>query len=99
MSMWTILRTGVCQIIIATKLGAHDVRYHLTHGEGSRNTGIMPTALVAIEQCFPKSQRINDHPLAARMLPLGARMVVRLLRLPWMRDWLIGLSEKNDPGI
>jgi methyltransferase (TIGR00027 family) len=63
------------------------------------STGIMPTVLVAIEQCFPKSQRIIDDPLAARMLPIGARMCVRLLRLPWMRDWLIGLSEKNDPGI
>jgi methyltransferase (TIGR00027 family) len=63
------------------------------------NTGIMPTVLVAIEQCFPKSQRVIDDPLAARMLPLGARMFIRLLRLPWMRDWLISLSEKNDPGI
>jgi methyltransferase (TIGR00027 family) len=67
--------------------------------KAAANTGIMPTVLVAIEQCFPKSQRIIDDPLAARMLPLGARMFVRLLRLPWMRDWLIGLSEKNDPGI
>jgi methyltransferase (TIGR00027 family) len=68
-------------------------------GKAAANTGIMPTVLVAIEQCFPKSQRIIDDPLAARMLPLGSRMFVRLLRLPWMRDWLIGLSEKNDPGI
>ena len=26
-------------------------------------------------------------------------MFVGLLGLPWMRDWLIGVSEKNDPGI
>jgi methyltransferase (TIGR00027 family) len=67
--------------------------------KAAAGTGIMPTVLVAIEQCFPKSQRVIDDPLAVRMLPPGARMFVRLLRLPWMRDWLIGLSEKNDPGI
>jgi methyltransferase (TIGR00027 family) len=67
--------------------------------KAAADTGIMPTVLVAIEQCFPKSQRVIDDPLAARMLPLGSRMFVRLLRLPWMRDWLIALSEKNDPGI
>jgi len=67
--------------------------------KAAANTGIMPTVLVAIEQCFPKSQRVIDDGLAVRMLPLGARMFVRLLRVPWMRDWLIGLSDKNDPGI
>jgi O-methyltransferase involved in polyketide biosynthesis len=67
--------------------------------KAAANTGIMPTVLVAIEQCFPKSQRIIDDPLAVRMLPIGARMFVRLLRLRWMRGWLIGLRGKNDPGI
>lgn len=67
--------------------------------KAAAKTGIIPTVLVAIEQCYPKSRRVIDDPLAARMLPLGARMFVRLLRLPWMRDWLIGQSEKNDPGI
>ena len=62
-------------------------------------TGIMPTVLVAIEQGFPTSQRVIDDSLAIRMLPFGARIFVRFLRLPWIRDWLIGQSEKTDPGI
>jgi methyltransferase (TIGR00027 family) len=67
--------------------------------KAAANTGIMPTVLVAIEQCFPKSQRVIDDSLAIQMLPPGARIFVRFLRVPWMRDWLIGLSEKSDPGI
>lgn len=67
--------------------------------KAAAKTGIMPTVLVAIEQSFPASERVIDDPLAIRMLPLGARIVVRFLRLPWMRDWLIGRSEKTDPGI
>ena len=63
------------------------------------NTGIMPTTLVALEQYFPKSQRVIDDSLAVRMLPLGASMFVRLLKRRWMRDWLIRLSEKSNPGI
>lgn len=68
-------------------------------GLAAANTGIMPIALVAVEQSFPKSQRVIDDVLAVRMLPIGGRMFVRLLRLRWIRDWLIGLSERNNPGI
>jgi methyltransferase (TIGR00027 family) len=68
-------------------------------GRAAANTGIMPTALVAIEQSFPKSQRVIDDPLAFRMLPFRVKMFVRLLRSRLMRDWLIGLSEKSNPGI
>jgi methyltransferase (TIGR00027 family) len=63
------------------------------------NTGIMPTALVAIEQCFPKEQRVVEDALAYRMLPLGARFFVRLLRFSMLRNWLIRMSEKSNPGI
>lgn len=56
-------------------------------------------ALVAIEQYFPKEQRVIDDGLAARLLPLGAVILVRFLRFRWMRDWIIGLSEKSNTGI
>jgi len=56
-------------------------------------------ALVAVEQYFPKAQRVIDDGLAARLLPLGAIIFVRLLRPRWMRDWIIGLSERSNPGI
>jgi methyltransferase (TIGR00027 family) len=59
----------------------------------------MPMALVAVEQYFPKAQRVIDDGLAARLLPLAGRIFVRLLRPLWMRNWFIGLSEKSNPGI
>ncbi len=59
----------------------------------------MPMALVAVEQYFPKPQRVIDDGLAARLLPLGGMIFVRFLRPRWMRDWIIGLSEKSNPGI
>src|ERR1035438_2177922 len=63
------------------------------------NTGIMPMVLIAVEQSFPKEERIVDDALAYRMLPLGAKLFVGLLRFSWLRSWLIGMSEKNNPGI
>lgn len=62
-------------------------------------TSIMPMALVAIEQYFPEAQRVVKDDLAARLLPPGAKIFVRLLRLGWLRDRIIGLSEKSNPGI
>jgi len=62
-------------------------------------TGIMPIALLAVEQNFPKAQRVVDDGLAARLLPLGALIFVRCLRRRWMRDWIIGLSDRSNPGI
>jgi len=67
--------------------------------KAAARTGIMPMALVAVEQYFPKAQRVIDDGLAARLLPLGAVIFVRFLRLRWVRDWIIGLSEKSNPGI
>lgn len=68
-------------------------------GQAVANTAIMPTALVAVEQSFPGSQRIVDDSLAFRMLPFGAKMFVRLLRSRLIRDWFIGMSERSNPGI
>jgi len=56
-------------------------------------------ALVAVEQYFPKAQRVIDDGLAARLLPFGAMLFVLLLWPRWMRDWVIGMSEKSNPGI
>ena len=55
--------------------------------------------LVAIEQYFPKEQRVIDDGLAVRLLPLGAMIFARFMRPRWMRDWIISLSEKSNPGI
>jgi methyltransferase (TIGR00027 family) len=63
------------------------------------NTGILPIALVAVEQYYPEAQRIIDDGLADRMLPLGAKMFVRFLRPRLIRDWVVSASEKGNPGI
>lgn len=62
-------------------------------------TGVMPIAVVATEQSFPKEERVVDDPLALRMLPPGVRLIVRLMWIGWLRDWVIGKSEKTDPGL
>lgn len=59
----------------------------------------MPIALVAVEQYLPKAQRIVDDDTAVLLLPLGAVIFVRLLQARGLRDWIIGLSEKSNPGI
>ncbi len=67
--------------------------------KAAARTGIMPMAVVAVEQYLVKAQRVIDDGLAARLLPLGAMIFVPFLRPRWMRDWIIGLTEKSDPGI
>ena len=54
---------------------------------------------VAVEQYFPKAQRVFDDGLAVRLLPLAGMIFVRLLQPRWMRNWIVGLSEKSKPGI
>jgi methyltransferase (TIGR00027 family) len=67
--------------------------------KAAARTSVMPMVLVAVEQYFPKAQRVIDDGLAAQLLPFGAMMFVRFLRPLWMRNWIIGLSEKSNPGI
>lgn len=59
----------------------------------------MPTALVAVEQCYPPAQRVVDDGLARRMLPAGARLFVRFLWPRWLRDGIIHISERDNAGI
>lgn len=67
--------------------------------KAAARTAIMPSALVAIEQYFPKEQRIVDDSLVVRLLPLGAKLLVRCLGMSTLRDWLIASSEKSNPGL
>jgi methyltransferase (TIGR00027 family) len=61
-------------------------------------TGAGPTALIAIEQYFPKKERIIEDDLAYRLLPSG-RAFLWLMRLNSVRSWLIRAIEKGAPGI
>ncbi len=62
-------------------------------------TGAGPTVMVAIEQLFPREQRIINDPMACRMLPFGVRMFVHLMKPGFMRDWMVRATEKALPGI
>ncbi len=62
-------------------------------------TGVSPTILVAIEQYFPKKQRCIEDDLAYRILPFSTRAFIWVMRLNWLRRWMIRVAEKNTPGI
>ena len=55
--------------------------------------------MVAIEQRFPRDQRIIEDDLAYRILPFGTRAFVWLMRPAVARDWMIRVTEKSLPGI
>ena len=61
-------------------------------------TGSGPTFLVAVEQYEPPGRRIIDDELAAKVLPGGARLFIKLLRIPLLRKWMIKLFEKQIEG-
>ena len=56
-------------------------------------------ALVALEQSFPPAQRILEDPLAIRMFPAAGRLLLRTLSIPFLRDSMIRLTEKDNPGL
>jgi methyltransferase (TIGR00027 family) len=62
-------------------------------------TGVGPTVLVAIEQYFPKKQRIIEDDLAYSVLPFCMRAFVRLVQPNWVRSRMVRATEKDAPGI
>ncbi|MCQ1534751.1 class I SAM-dependent methyltransferase [Methanosarcina sp. KYL-1] len=67
--------------------------------EAAAKTGVSPTALVAIEQYFPAKQRIIEDDLAYRILPLGLRSLVWLMRFKSFRAWMIRVTGNDTPGL
>jgi methyltransferase (TIGR00027 family) len=67
--------------------------------EAAAKTGIGPTALVAIEQYFPKAQRIVDDEVARHMLPSAAQSFLWLMRFGRLRNGLIRKTERHTPGL
>jgi O-methyltransferase involved in polyketide biosynthesis len=59
----------------------------------------MPAVIVAIEQRFPKDQRIIADDLAYAMLPSGMKAFVWLMRPAFARDWMVRATEKSAPGL
>jgi len=68
-------------------------------GKAAAKTGLGPTAIVAVEQYFPANHRIITDELAGAILPLGARVFLRLMRPSWARDWMVRTTEKAAPGL
>ena len=58
-----------------------------------------PMALSALEQSFPPAQRILDDPLAIQMFPPTGRYLLRIMSRPALRDWMIRVAEKSNPGL
>ena len=61
-------------------------------------TGTGPTALIAIEQYFPRKERIVEDDLAYQILPNG-RAFLRLMQSKPLRTWMVRATEKSAPGI
>lgn len=61
-------------------------------------TGSGPTFLVAMEQYEPSAQRIIHDDLAGKVLPVGERFFLNLLRIPLLRRWMLNYTEKQIEG-
>lgn len=66
--------------------------------KAATKTGTDPTALVAIEQYFPETERIIDDNLADQILPSG-RGFLWMMHLNSVRNWMVRITEKNFPGL
>jgi methyltransferase (TIGR00027 family) len=66
--------------------------------KAAAQTGVAPTAVVAIEQYFPKKERIIEDDLAYKILPVR-RAIVWLMRSDLIRALTVRAIEKNTPGI
>jgi len=67
--------------------------------KAAAKTGMGPITLVAIEQNFPKNERVIEDELAYKMLPFSVKAFVWLTRLSLVRDLTIRITEKSAPGI
>ena len=67
--------------------------------KAAAKTGIGPITLVAIEQNFPKNERIIEDNLAYQMLPFSVKAFVWLTQISMIRNVVIRITEKGAPGI
>lgn len=62
-------------------------------------TALGPMVTVAVEQAFPPKTRLLDDRVAYRFLPFVGKLAVSLSRVPPLRSLLIGLTERDSPGV
>ena len=63
----------------------------------SAKTASGPIAIVALEQNFPRNQRVVVDDFAHRLLPFAARVLVWVTRLDFARNWMLRMTEKSFP--
>ena len=63
------------------------------------STAFGPIVVVAIEQRQSPATRLVDDSVAASMLPLGLRLLVRAMRWKLLEGWVFRASEDQMPGI
>ena len=60
--------------------------------------GVGTSTARVLEMYYPEEKRlINDH-IAYKLLPIGWRVLVRLLFLPGLRSLVLSLRERRMPG-
>lgn len=66
--------------------------------KGAAKTGDQPTLGVAIEQNFPKEQRIIEDNLAAQLYSGLNLFWIKITKIKLIRNWLVNLKEKFLQG-
>ena len=66
--------------------------------KGAAKTGDQPTITVAIEQNFPKEQRIIEDNLAAQLYSGMNRFWINITKIAILRNWIVNMTEKFLPG-
>lgn len=67
--------------------------------KAAAKTGVSPTVEVAIEQYFPKKERIIEDDFAYQILPFSMKVFVWFMRFNSVRAWMIRTTEKYANGI
>lgn len=65
---------------------------------GAANTGEKPTVVVAIEQNFPKEERIIQDAIAPQIISGSGRFWVYLTKINGIRNWIVNMTEKAIQG-
>ena len=66
--------------------------------KGAAKTGNQPTLIIAIEQNFPKEQRIIEDNLAAQLYSGSNRFWINITKIAVLRNWMVNITEKFVPG-
>jgi len=74
-------------------------QYKKINNKVAAQIAIKPTALVAMEQNFPTSQRIIHDDFAKKIIPGSYRFFTKLMRKPKIRDKIVASLERRAPGL